>query len=106
MNANCPHCGIRFEREPGYWLGSIYFNYGLTAMIVTASYFAFYFSEVLPQWAVMAILLAFCVVFPLWFFRYARCIWMAFDLYLDPREAPAQHENQTLRDTDSRGKAE
>jgi hypothetical protein len=29
-------------------------------------------------------LAAFCVFFPLWFFRYARSLWLAFDEYFDP----------------------
>ena len=34
MHPTCPHCGIKYEREPGFFLGSIYINYGITALIV------------------------------------------------------------------------
>jgi uncharacterized protein (DUF983 family) len=93
MHSRCTNCGLRFEREPGYWLGSIYVNYGLTALIVTFSYFALYFSEALEPTQILWLLTAFCVLFPLWFFRYARAIWMAFDLYFDPAE-PDEFKSQ------------
>src|SRR5262249_15825658 len=84
MHRNCSQCGFCFERGPGYWLGSIYVNYGLTALILTGAYFALFFSEALLQTAILWALLIFCAVFPLWFFRYSRAIWIALDLYFDP----------------------
>ncbi len=94
MPERCEHCGFRFERGPGYWLGSIYVNYGLTALLVTISYFVLFFTEALPQADVLWLLLGFCVLFPLWFFRYARTIWMAFDLYFDPEQDQAVRERE------------
>jgi len=84
MYPQCQQCGYRFQREVGYWLGAIYVNYGLTALIVTAAYFALFFTDALPPQQVLWLLTAFCVLFPLWFFRYARSIWIAFDMYFDP----------------------
>jgi uncharacterized protein (DUF983 family) len=85
MHENCAHCGRKFNRDPGYMLGSIYFNYGVTAMIVLVAYFSFYFSELLTPNQSLALLTAFSIVFPLWFFRYARALWMALDELFDPQ---------------------
>jgi hypothetical protein len=87
MHPQCSRCGFRFERGPGYWLGSIFVNYGLTALIVTAAYLTLFFADILPQEVVMGSLLAFCLLFPLWFFRIARSVWNAVDLYFDPPRA-------------------
>ncbi|MAT68766.1 MAG: hypothetical protein CMJ58_04515 [Planctomycetaceae bacterium] len=84
MNDPCPQCGRRFNRAPGYLLGSIYFNYGVTAVLVTAAYFAGYFSEALSSDQLLAVLAVFSIVFPMWFFRYARALWIAFDERWDP----------------------
>jgi uncharacterized protein (DUF983 family) len=84
MHDRCEACGRKFNRSPGYFLGSIYFNYGITAIIVVATYFACYFSEVLSGKQLLVVLTAFIVVFPLWFFRYARALWIALDEELDP----------------------
>ncbi len=29
MHRACPACGLEFEREPGYFLGAMYFSYAL-----------------------------------------------------------------------------
>ena len=34
MNERCAACGRKFDRAPGYMLGSIYINYGVTALLV------------------------------------------------------------------------
>ena len=86
MHPDCGHCGLNFFREPGFYLGSIYVNYGLTAGIVTVSYLTLSL-----VWGVSPRLLlwtetAFCLLFPLWFFRYARSLWLGFDQFLDPPE--------------------
>lgn len=85
MHPTCSECGFRYERAPGYFLGSIYFNYGLTTLIVIAAYLALFFTEALPQQQTLILLLAFSVLFPIAFFRWARSLWMAFDHYVDPK---------------------
>ncbi|MEQ8208643.1 MAG: DUF983 domain-containing protein [Lacipirellulaceae bacterium] len=84
MNDPCENCGRRFDRAPGYLLGSIYFNYGVTAVLVVAIYFGCYFAEVLTGKQLLVVLTLMIVVFPLWFFRYARALWIAFDELFDP----------------------
>lgn len=79
-----------FERGPGYYLGSIYINYGLTALLVTAGYFTCFFTEWLTGDALLFSATAFCVLFPLWFFRFARSFWLGMDYYFDPPSAPQQ----------------
>jgi uncharacterized protein (DUF983 family) len=84
MNRCCSECGRLFDRAPGYLLGSIYFNYGVTALLVVIAYFSLYFSETMTGQQLLVTLSAFGVLFPLWFFRYARGLWIAFDERWDP----------------------
>ena len=84
MRPQCGHCGLRFEREPGYFLGAIYINYGVTALILTAAYLLL---EVLLPWPWhwrVAPLIAFALIFPVWFHRYACSLWLGLDHYCDP----------------------
>jgi len=90
MEPFCEACRANFERDPGFFLGSIYFNYGLTALLVAVFYPILLFSGWGSPNALLAGCLAFCLAFPLWFFRYARSLWLGFDLYMDPR-GPAPH---------------
>ncbi|HJQ80154.1 MAG TPA: DUF983 domain-containing protein [Lacipirellulaceae bacterium] len=84
MNEACLSCGRRFARDPGYLLGSIYFNYGVTALLVVAMYFTMFFRDWLSDGQRLVVLSLFAIVFPIWFFRYARALWMAFDERWDP----------------------
>jgi len=84
MQDPCAHCGRKFDREPGYLLGSIYFNYGVTALLVVLLYFGLYFSQTLTNQGRLVALGIFSLAFPFWFFRYARALWIAFDEHFDP----------------------
>jgi uncharacterized protein (DUF983 family) len=86
MNERCPACGRLFNRAPGYLLGSIYFNYGVTALFAIVIYLGvcIYYGEVQTGFGLKAFLVSFCVLFPMWFFRYARSLWIAFDERWDP----------------------
>jgi len=84
MHNECQSCGRRFNRDAGYLLGSIYFNYGITATLVVIMYFAMFFGDVLADNQRLLVLSAFAVLFPTWFFRYARALWIAFDEHWDP----------------------
>lgn len=84
MNKSCAPCGKWFQRDAGYFLGSIYFNYGVTGLLVTAIYFALFFADVLSNEQTLALLAVFVIVFPVWFFRYSRALWMAVDEWFDP----------------------
>lgn len=30
VHETCPHCGVKFQQEPGFFWGAMYFSYGLT----------------------------------------------------------------------------
>jgi hypothetical protein len=36
MHDRCPNCGLRFNREPGYFLGAMYISYALALVIIVA----------------------------------------------------------------------
>lgn len=91
MHAACSGCGRAFQRGPGFFLGSIYFNYGVTGLLVIILYFTFFFAELLTDRHLMIFMTAFALLFPLWFFRYARALWIAFDELWDPTKLVPPH---------------
>jgi uncharacterized protein (DUF983 family) len=97
MNDPCPECGRKFDRAPGYLLGAIYFNYGVTALLVVACYFSLFLTGTLTARQLLWTLTAFSVLFPLWFFRYARALWIAFDERWDPW--PNEEEKREIAKT-------
>ena len=42
-NAACPVCGLRFQREEGYWIGAIYVNLITTQFLIIGGLFALMF---------------------------------------------------------------
>lgn len=85
MEKNCSHCGIKFEREPGFFLGSIYINYGVTALIVAVAYPILLFKKVVSETPLLVGALAFTLFFPILLFPFARSLWLGFDQWQDPR---------------------
>ena len=82
--AACPLCGLTFEREPGYFVGAIYLNYAATVLIALPGYFVLDYLFRLSLIGQLVLWGAFCVVFPLWFFRYSKSLWLALDYFIDP----------------------
>lgn len=82
MLANCKSCGLRYEREPGYYLGASYVNYAMVVLPVTFLYvvlrFQFGYTNAQLRW-----LIAFCVVVPLLALRHSRAFWLAIDCFFD-----------------------
>lgn len=88
MHAACAGCGASFAREPGFYLGSIYLNYGVT-VIVTGALYALLAGGlgVAPETALAACLVV-AVVLPVGFFRHARSLLLAIDGSVNRRQSP------------------
>lgn len=84
MRSECALCGLRFERAQGYWVGAIYINYGVTTSLALGGYFLLWAYTDLSTAAQLAVWIPFLLVFPLWFFRYSRSLWLALEFSLNP----------------------
>ena len=107
MNAECQKCHYGFSRPPGYFLGSTYINYGVTAFVTTASYVALHFGFQWSRERLLPWMLAFCVIFPLVFFRFARSLWLSLDCLFDRVGASeamsGSRWNQTDKEVENNG---
>src|SRR5579864_9761989 len=84
MNDRCPVCGLRFNREPGYFLGAMYISYGLALAVIVALGIA---AWALTHWhvdriALVAILLFLPFVPSLTLL--SRVLWIYLDQKVDP----------------------
>jgi hypothetical protein len=84
MYDRCPACGLRFEREPGYFLGAMYISYGLGVVTIAALAILLwtFTSWSLTRSFVWGILLFLPVAAPLTYF--SRVLWIYFDRAVDP----------------------
>jgi uncharacterized protein (DUF983 family) len=95
MNDHCPLCGLKLEPEPGFYLGSIYANYALTVLTTTVSFVLLVFGAGLSKNVVIWGCLAFAFLFPLWFFRYARSIWLSLMYHVSSSDFTTPDERVT-----------
>jgi hypothetical protein len=86
MYERCDHCNLKYERAPGYFLGSIYINYGLTAMSTTIAYVTLHFGQKIPNQTLLPYLIGYCILFPTLFYRHARAFWISLDSFFDTEE--------------------
>jgi uncharacterized protein (DUF983 family) len=84
MLHNCGACHLRFEREPGYFIGAIYLNYAATVGIAVAGFFLLERYARLTLSPQLALWGTFCILFPLWIYRYTKALWLALDHFIDP----------------------
>ena len=86
MYESCPNCKLRYERGPGYFLGSTYINYGLTALLMTVGFVLLRFAAGIDKSLLIVPLGIFVVVFPMLFFRFSRSLWLGMDCFFDKTE--------------------
>ena len=79
MNDSCSTCGASFRREQGFYLGSIYINSGATVIGTGALYALLVLACGWSHEAALVACLVAAVVFPVWFFRWARSLLLALD---------------------------
>lgn len=84
LNENCPACGLRIRHEQGFFIGSIYLNYGITAGLVMVVYWMMRKHAEIELWQMIAILAAIGAAIPLAVTRWTRSLWLGWDYYLGP----------------------
>jgi len=84
MHGRCPACGLKFEREQGYFLGAMYFSYaiGTVAISLLALLVWAFLSWDLPACVATGFLL-FLPAAPVVTF-FSRVLWIYLDQAIDP----------------------
>ena len=84
MHEICPVCGLRFEREPGYWTGAMVASYSLGVPVLIALIALVW---LITRWDLLAVLALADVLFigtaPI-VWRYSRVVWLHLDWVIDP----------------------
>ena len=77
MNKRCPNCDLKFEREVGYFYGSMYVSYGLQTGLISLLYgLNLFWWNLDPLILVIIILVLVFSLFPVTF-RWSRIIWIS-----------------------------
>jgi uncharacterized protein (DUF983 family) len=97
MHPRCPHCALTFEREQGYFVGAIYINYAATTLLAIAGFLTLDYCVRLSLPLQLLLWGSFAILFPLFFFRYSRSLWLSLDYLFNPAELPPDSNLFTLR---------
>lgn len=88
LREDCPTCGLRFEREQGYWIGAIIIN----TTVISVLFLAVFVGGILltwpePEWGpILGVTIAVNLIFPIVFYPLSKTIWMAAELSWHPLE--------------------
>ena len=88
MRAECPSCGVKFERENGYFLGAMVFAYvmGVATVIPTIVLLVRHFEADIPTVIAFPVL-QLILLQPL-LYMYSRMAWMYLDRNVNPKNWP------------------
>ena len=90
MHDDCPVCGLDFDRgDPGHFTGAMYVSYALAIPMIALLTLIEHL--IIPGWSLFRLVLlasVLCVPLIPWLWQYSRVIWIYFDRYFDPEDAP------------------
>ncbi len=97
----CPKCGYPYEREPGYFLLSIFaINYVVAALLGVIIYLVLDFWVRLPIGVTLLLTIIPIPLFNLWFARHSKALFLAFDLFFDPHHRDRGDGDQPVAEPD------
>src|SRR5262245_54265392 len=87
MHPACPACGLRFEREQGYFTGAMYVSYVLAVPVMAVCVLAVRLLAPSLSFEGTVGVAALCFLpFVPALFRWSRVLWIHFDQTVDPAE--------------------
>ena len=93
MWERCSECGLRFEREPGYFLGAMYISYALALLTIVLFGLVLW---LLTRWTLFkaggwAVVLFLPLAPAITLF--ARVLWIYLDQAIDPEQPPSYSQH-------------
>jgi hypothetical protein len=88
MREHCRRCGLKFEREPGYWVGAVTIN----TVVIFMTFLVVFVTLVLTTWPdgpwpmVLIVTLVANVTIPIVFYPISKTLWLALEMSWHPLE--------------------
>ena len=97
MHEACAACGLRYEREAGYFVGAIYVNYVVTAAIAMGGVILLDVAVGLTLQTQLILGVGLGVLVPILFFRYSRSLWLCLDYLVTSADTRAERRRRPPR---------
>ena len=93
LNKECPVCGLRIEKDEGFFLGSMSLNYGITIVCFLTPVMLLAFKGVIGATTAVVIAGIGAVAFPMLFYRSSRSLWLMNYYVFLPQHLPANKQD-------------
>ena len=83
MEERCSHCNLKYELEPGFWLGSLWTSYPIVVLIELPFLITALLVDGTAMWlSFLGLVLAFFIAWPL-MLRLGRSLWIHLNIRYD-----------------------
>jgi Protein of unknown function (DUF983) len=89
LNKACPACGLQFERDEGFFIGSMSLNYGVTLVVFVTPVIVLAYRGVIGTTLATVLAGIGAIGFPMLFYRSSRSWWLMQYYTLFPLHLPA-----------------
>jgi DNA-directed RNA polymerase subunit RPC12/RpoP len=93
--AACPRCGLKIERDEGFFLGSMSLNYGFTTLVFLTPILLLAYNGVIGATPALVVGGAGAIIVPMLFYRSSRSWWLMNYYLVLPQHLPANQEART-----------
>ena len=104
MHTECPHCGLKYEREPGFYYGAMYVSYGVAVAWMVTVFVAMYViadwisAEFNLEWYLITSIGSLVAIAPV-MFKVSRSIWINMFVHYDPKYKESKTSASPSADT-------
>ncbi|MGF1449195.1 MAG: DUF983 domain-containing protein [Opitutales bacterium] len=89
VHERCPHCGLRFARSDGFFLGAMVINYGVVVFGALPAVLVLLGLGWIGWKDAVALALCLALVLPVLLYRWSWATWLGVYYYFLPHELPA-----------------
>jgi hypothetical protein len=100
MVETCPRCGLKFEREAGYWAGALAINIILVGGIFTVVFITIFALTIpdIPIALTLGIVIPIAALGPIILYPFSKTIWVAVDrAFLQRMDVNERPDEQSRR---------
>lgn len=76
MNATCPHCGVMFQPEPGFYQGAMYVSYAFAIVFIVAISLLLYLAGDPSEWVYIGAIIVVTVLLAPLNYRFSRIVYL------------------------------
>lgn len=94
MLSHCPRCGVKFEREAGFFVGALFVNFALTEVVMFGWLAGVLLATIPhpPVWWLIGGSVAICVVLPVLLYPNSKTLWFAIHVAMQPLDPDEEAE--------------